>query len=75
MKTGLSLNIDEVDNRLDPDLAIGVAKYFRVDEKSAKELILRIRSTVSDWRGIAQKLNIRRAELEMMEPAFGLCAL
>lgn len=73
LKTGLNLNVNEVDNRLDPELALDVAKYFRVPEKVALEEIRRIRNSVSEWSKEARALGLRRAEVESMAGAFALC--
>lgn len=72
VRTGLSLNVNEHDNRLDPDLALEVAEFFRVKESVAHETIATVRSTVADWRAVAKRAGIGRAEMEMMEPAFVL---
>ncbi|MDF1754575.1 MAG: HipA domain-containing protein [Verrucomicrobiales bacterium] len=71
-KTGLSLNVNEVDNRLEPELAMEVAQYFRVKEKDALAIIENTRSVVANWRTLASEAKIGRAEQELMEPAFNL---
>jgi hypothetical protein len=38
----------------------------------ANQSIEHIRSVVSNWREVARKMKIGRAEIEMMEPAFSL---
>lgn len=70
--TGLSLNVNEDDNRLDPDLAMEVAPFFRVEDADAKATIAKIRAVVGEWRSIARRLKLGRAEIEAMEPAFVL---
>ena len=72
-RTGLNLNVNEVDNRLHLDLALEVAEFFRVDEIDALQSIQLIRETVSHWRQLANEAKIARAEQELMEPAFALC--
>jgi serine/threonine-protein kinase HipA len=71
-QTGLSLNVNEDDNRLDPDLAKEVSIYFGVSNTDANQSIEHVRSIVSNWRAVARKMKIGRAEIEMMEPAFSL---
>jgi len=71
-QTGLSLNVNEDDNRLDPDLAKEVSIYFGVSNTDANQSIEHVRSIVSNWRAVARKMKIGRAEIEMMEPAFSM---
>jgi serine/threonine-protein kinase HipA len=68
--TGLTLNISETDNALDWDLARSVAKYFRIKDKQATEIIAMTRATVSQWPKIASKYKIKRSEQELMAQAF-----
>lgn len=72
MGTGLSLNISDSDNSLDYDLALEVAGYFRVEKDKAKKIIEDIKRKVSDWKAIADKYDIPRSELLIMEKAFKL---
>lgn len=67
---GLKLNISEEDNSLDFDLAISVAKYFRLSSKEAEKIITNITKAVSQWRAIADKYKISNAEQGLMESAF-----
>lgn len=67
---GLTLNISETDNSLDFDVALSVAKYFRVAPKRANEIVLQIKKSVEGWREIAMRYNIPREEQELMESAF-----
>jgi serine/threonine-protein kinase HipA len=68
--TGLTLNISETDNALDWDLARSVAKYFRIKDKQATEIITKTRTIVSQWPKIASKYKIKRSEQELMAQAF-----
>lgn len=68
--SGLTLNISETDNSLDLDLARSVAKYFRVPDKQATEIIARTQAVVGQWAKIASKYKIKRAEQELMAQAF-----
>jgi serine/threonine-protein kinase HipA len=68
--TSLTLNISETDNALDWDLARSVAKYFRIKDKEATEIIAMTRTTVGDWPKIASKYKIKRSEQELMAHAF-----
>lgn len=67
---GLSLNISEKDNSLDLELALSVAVYFRVEKKQAKKIIDKVKNTVSEWRNVAKKVGISKAEQDRMSNAF-----
>ena len=67
---GLSLNIDEKDNSLSLDLALEVCEYFELNKIQAREIISRIQLSVQNWKPIAQKYGISRAEQELMGTAF-----
>lgn len=67
---GLTLNIDESDNRLDIEIARSVASLFRVSDSRAAKLIGDMKEVVSGWRVQAEKLKISRSEIEMMSTAF-----
>lgn len=68
--TGLKLNISEEDNSLDFDVTLSVAKYFRLTDQEAKEIIEKIKKVASDWKTTATKYQISRAEQDLMEAAF-----
>lgn len=70
MGTGLKLNITENDNALDPELALEVAKYFRLKQDRSKQIIEEIKRAVSEWRTIATQYKISRNEQEMISRAF-----
>lgn len=67
---GLSLNISEVDNALEFDLALEVAEFFRLSLKQAKTIIKEVKQPVSRWRALASQLKISRAAQEEMAEAF-----
>jgi serine/threonine-protein kinase HipA len=69
---GLKLNISEVDNALDLDLACSVAPYFRVSKKLANEVIVRSRAVVNQWARIANALKLTVREKDRMASAFRL---
>lgn len=70
--SGLRLNISEVDNAMDLELARSVANYFRVPAKLASEIIARSRAVVKQWPMIAGELRIPIKEQDRMAPAFRL---
>ncbi len=67
---GLSLNIDEHDNALEMDLALGIASYFGLKNDEAKAEIEKVCSVVKRWERVASQLKISRNEREQMRPAF-----
>ncbi|OFY96181.1 MAG: toxin HipA [Bacteroidetes bacterium RIFCSPLOWO2_12_FULL_31_6] len=68
--TGLKLNISENDNALALELAMEVYPYFRLDKKKADSIIQEVQSAVKDWRKIATKYGISKAEQELKARAF-----
>jgi serine/threonine-protein kinase HipA len=69
---GLKLNVSEADNAMDLDLARSVAPYFRVSKQLADEVITRSQAVVRQWPKIADSLQIRAREQELMAAAFRL---
>ncbi|HUX84253.1 MAG TPA: HipA domain-containing protein, partial [Chitinophagaceae bacterium] len=68
----LSLNISENDNSLHTDLALEVAGYFRLDNKTANQIIKQIKSKVISWRELAVRYKIPKAEQDRMSVAFSI---
>ena len=68
--TGLKLNISENDNSLDLNLALEVIDYFRVSSEKANQIIESIKRSVENWRVVAEKYKIDKAEQEIMSKAF-----
>jgi serine/threonine-protein kinase HipA len=69
---GLRLNVTEVDNSLDLELARAVASYFRLSSSAANEIIDHTRTIVRQWPTIAGKLGISTREQDRMASAFRL---
>ena len=67
---GLSLNISDIDNSLDLDLAIDVAEYFRLNKKEADQIIKQVQNSVTGWSELATKYKISKAEQKAMSAAF-----
>ncbi|MDA3939740.1 MAG: HipA domain-containing protein [Spirochaetia bacterium] len=67
---GLTLNISENDNRLDTDITLKVAPYFRIDITEGKLIIKKIKSVVANWSNIADKYDIPNYEKREMKTAF-----
>lgn len=68
--TGLKLNISEDDNGLDLDLALEVCPYFRLEKDQAIEIIEEVKSAVRNWRNVATKYGISKAEQDLKSMAF-----
>ncbi len=69
-KDGLALNIDMDNNALDLDLVKSVGEYFRLNNEQMDSIIKEVLDAVSQWKKIANKLGISRAEQELMASAF-----
>ncbi len=68
--TGLNLNISETDNSLDLDLALSVAKHFRLKNEQASQIIDEVKGSVANWREVAKKYNLSKQEQDRMANAF-----
>jgi len=68
--TGLKLNISENDNALDLNLVLEVSTYFRLENDEAVNIINEVKQAVSNWKIVADKLGISRAEQELKAKAF-----
>ena len=68
--SGLSLNITENDNRLDPDLALEAAPFFRVGHREGKEIIAKTGDVATLWPTFADRYGIPSFEKELMSRAF-----
>jgi serine/threonine-protein kinase HipA len=67
---GLSLNINNLDNSLDLDLAMEVANLFRLSDNKASQIIEKVIAAVKDWKKIATNYKIPNAVIERMSAAF-----
>ena len=70
--TGLTLNIDEHENRLSLDLVLSVAHFFRVNHTRAIELLDKIKESVNQWESLADEIMISRREKSEMASAFNV---
>ena len=67
----LALNVDEYDNRIEPELAISVANRFGIENEEAKKIAGEIQKTVSlHWERLARTYGLSRGQIEVMRPAF-----
>lgn len=67
---GLSLNIDEMNNSPDFEVAIESSKYFGIKKDDAAKIAANIQNEIRQWKNIAEKLNISRASIRRMEICF-----
>ncbi len=70
--TGLKLNISDDDNSLDLRLAMDVREFFRLSEERATEIIREVTAAVRNWKKVATKYGISRAEQDLKALAFRL---
>jgi len=68
--TGLSLNISLTDNALDPELALEVIEFFRMDRDSGARIVKRLKESVSRWRRVAARYQLPGSEQERMAKVF-----
>ncbi|HEY4817979.1 MAG TPA: type II toxin-antitoxin system HipA family toxin [Candidatus Acidoferrum sp.] len=66
----LSTSIDPDDPSASIDLAFGVADYFGLKDKEARAIASEIAAVVSDWKQVAEKTGLTRAEIDRMASAF-----
>ncbi len=69
-KNGLALHIDTDDNALDFELAKSVGEYFQLTNNQMDKVLKEVKTTVSNWKVLANELGISRSEQNLMESAF-----
>jgi len=67
---GLSLNISEVSNALDFDLAMDVVPFFRIKADKAKAILQKNKKEVSMWRRFADQYDISKRAQDRMASCF-----
>jgi serine/threonine-protein kinase HipA len=67
---GLKLNITETSNELDTQLALDVAKYFKLNAEIARNILKEITSVIKTWRAVAKSTRINNSEIELTKNAF-----
>ena len=67
----LSLNVDADHSQIDFDLAVDAAKYYGIKKEQAKEIVNSMKIVIKDnWRQLAKKYKISRAEIERLRVVF-----
>ncbi len=67
---GLTLNISETDNAQDLEVALDVAKHFRLTATRAKAIVAEVATAARAWRAEAKGAGIPRTEQDRMADAF-----
>ena len=67
---GLSLNIDDMDNSLNFDVAIDAAKYFDLKKDEAAKIADDIKQNIKQWKSVAEKIGISHSNMMRMEICF-----
>lgn len=69
----LSLNVNEYDGTIDPELAVETAEYFGLSRQEAeKEAADICRIVAENWMAAARSCGLSRSSMEYMRPAFSL---
>jgi serine/threonine-protein kinase HipA len=66
----LSTAINEEDTTASLPVAMGVAGYFDLEDKKAREIAAQVGEAVSTWRDEAAKQGIKKSEIDRMASAF-----
>lgn len=66
----LTTYISQDDNSADIELALSVAEYFGLKNKTAKIIVDEIKNAVKKWTNVAKSFGISRSETELMGAAF-----
>lgn len=69
---GLTLNISDEDNRLDFNLAISVAEFFKLKDSEAKQIVANVKTVVQSWHKLAKNIGLTNNEMERMSSAFNV---
>ncbi|HIV17560.1 MAG TPA: HipA domain-containing protein [Candidatus Alectryocaccobium stercorigallinarum] len=70
----LALNVNDVDNTINIELALEVAERFGIKLDDAKKYAEDILNIVkNNWLDTAKKYGITHGQIEDMRPAFGIC--
>ena len=64
------LNIDDCDNRPSMDTVLTTADMYELTPSKAEQIIEDVIDVVKDWRLVAKKVGVSKAEIELMQSAF-----
>jgi serine/threonine-protein kinase HipA len=66
----LTLAINEVETACDASIAMDASHNYGLNKKDADSVFREVQSAVAEWRGAATRLNIPKAEQDLMSGAF-----
>jgi len=66
----LKLNIDDVDNSANFELALSSAEYFELDMAQSKAILKEVYDSVSQWETLAKRHSASQNEIDFMQSAF-----
>ncbi len=66
------LNIDDSDNRPNINTVLSTSDYYGLKSVQAEQIVEKILEVVGKWKLVAQKVGLRKGEIELMESAFDL---
>ncbi len=66
----LSTSIDGGSGDASLELLLGVAEFFRLDEKGATAVLAEVREATGRWQEVALRFGLDRSAIREMEPAF-----
>jgi serine/threonine-protein kinase HipA len=66
----LTLAINEVETACDVSIAIDACRYYGLNPQQAGQVLEQVQGAVDGWRDEASRLNIPKAELDLMAGAF-----
>jgi len=64
------LNIDDADNRSDPDLVLSTAGFYGLSAERARRIQDEVAKAVAPWRALAREAGISKADIELTSGAF-----
>jgi serine/threonine-protein kinase HipA len=66
----LSTAIDFSDSHASIDTLMGIAGYFRLNEREATSVLAQVTRAAGRWRDVATSHGLQQADIDAMEPAF-----
>jgi serine/threonine-protein kinase HipA len=70
--SGLHLNITDLSNRLDYNLALEIIDFFQLSKLRAEQIKSEVIHSVGKWQHVANTIGISRSEQLLMAPAFNV---
>jgi serine/threonine-protein kinase HipA len=66
------LNIDDSDNRPDMNTVLSTSDFYGLKPERAEQIVDEVLKAVGMWHHVAQRVGLRKGEIELMETAFNL---